>query len=63
MYQGVRFCANLLWSDLEEARAAATEMLRLNPTFTLAGFERFWPMKDPAIMERTLAALRKAGLK
>lgn len=49
--------------QLEEARAAGVEMLRLNPTFTLASFERFWPVKDPAIMKRTLAALRKAGLK
>jgi TolB-like protein/DNA-binding winged helix-turn-helix (wHTH) protein len=50
-------------NQLEEARAAGEEMLRLNPTFTLAGFERFWPVKDRAVMERTLAALRKAGLK
>jgi adenylate cyclase len=49
--------------QLEEARAAGAGMLRLNPTFTLASFERFWPMKDPAIMARTLAALRKAGMK
>jgi adenylate cyclase len=49
--------------QLEKARAAGTEMLRLNPTFTLASFERFWPVKDPLIMERTLVALRKAGLK
>jgi adenylate cyclase len=49
--------------QLEEARAAGAERLRLNPTFTLASFERFWPIKGPAIMERTLAALRKAGLK
>jgi len=49
--------------QLEEARAEGTEILRLNPTFTLAGMERHWPMKDPAVMERHLAALRKAGLK
>lgn len=50
-------------NQLEEAHAAGAEMLRLNPIFTLASFERFWPVKDPAVMERTLAALRKAGLK
>jgi adenylate cyclase len=49
--------------QLAEAHAVGVEMLRLNPTFTLASFERFWPVKDPAVMERTLAALRKAGLK
>jgi adenylate cyclase len=49
--------------QLEGARAAGAEILRLNPAFNLTAFERLWPMKDPAIMERTLAALRKAGLK
>jgi adenylate cyclase len=49
--------------QLEDARAEGAEMLRLNLGFGLAGFERYWPMKDPAVVERTLAALRKAGLK
>ncbi len=49
--------------QLEEARAEGVEILRLNPTFTLAGMERFWPMKDTVIMERHFVALRKAGLK
>lgn len=48
---------------LEEAHAEGAEILRLNPAFNLTVFERVWPMKDPAIMERSLAALRKAGLK
>jgi adenylate cyclase len=48
---------------LEEARAEGAEILRLNPNFSLEGYKHFWPMKDPAVMERTLAALRKAGLK
>jgi adenylate cyclase len=49
--------------QLEDARAEGAEILRLSPAFNLTGFERLWPMKDPAVMERTLVALRKAGLK
>jgi TolB-like protein/DNA-binding winged helix-turn-helix (wHTH) protein len=49
--------------QLEDARAEGAEILRLNPAFNLTAFERLWPMKDPAIMERSLVALRKAGLK
>jgi adenylate cyclase len=48
---------------LEEARAEGAEILRFNPNFSVERFKDFWPMKDPAVMEHTLAALRKAGLK
>jgi adenylate cyclase len=48
----------------EEARAEVTEVLRLNPHYSL---EEAWrhrqPFKDPAILERFFAAARKAGLK
>jgi adenylate cyclase len=47
----------------EEARAEAAEVLRLSPTYCLDVVRQTWPYKDPAAMERTLAALRKAGLK
>ena len=45
-----------------EAQAEAAEFMRLNPNFSL---ERWSPFlyKDPAMLERDLAALRKAGLK
>jgi adenylate cyclase len=46
-----------------EARAEATEVLRLNPHFSLAVHKQRMPIKDPAALERHLAALRKAGLK
>ena len=46
-----------------EARAEAAEVLRLNPNFSLAVHRQRMPIKDPAILERHLAALRKAGLK
>jgi adenylate cyclase len=46
-----------------EARAEAAEILRLNPQFSLAVHRQRMPIKDPAVLERHLAALRKAGLK
>jgi tetratricopeptide (TPR) repeat protein len=49
----------------EKARAEAAEFLRLiaNPTFSLEVWGQRLPYKDPAMVERDLAALRKAGLK
>jgi adenylate cyclase len=46
-----------------EARAEAVEVLRLNPKFSLEVHKERAPIKDPAMLERQLAALRKAGLK
>jgi adenylate cyclase len=46
-----------------EARAEAAEVLRLNPKFSLEIHKERMPIKDPAALERHLAALRKAGLK
>ena len=47
-----------------EARAEAAEFLRLiaNPNFSLEVWGQRLPYKDPAMVERDLAALRKAGL-
>ncbi|MBI3757589.1 MAG: tetratricopeptide repeat protein [Deltaproteobacteria bacterium] len=47
----------------EEARAEAAEVLRLNPKFSLEVHKERVPIKDPAMLERHIAALRKAGLK
>lgn len=47
----------------EEARAAAAEILRISPHFSLEGYQQRVHYKDPAILERFFAALRKAGLK
>ena len=38
-------------------------MLRLNPKFSLEVHRQRVPVKDPACLERGIAALRKAGLK
>jgi len=45
-----------------EARAEAAEVLRLNPHFSLEVHKQREPIKDPAALERHLAALHKAGL-
>ena len=47
----------------EEARAEAAEVLRINPNFSVEVYGQITSQKDQAITERTLAALRKAGLK
>lgn len=47
---------------LEEARAEVAEVLRLRPNWSVALVSRS-PYKNPADLERILAALRKAGLK
>ena len=46
-----------------EARAEAAEVLRLNPNFSLEVHKQRMPIKNPAALERHIAALRKAGLK
>jgi tetratricopeptide (TPR) repeat protein len=55
-----------LYSDLDrehEARAAATEVLRLSPDFSLEVMKQRFPYKDATVLERQLAALRRAGLR
>jgi hypothetical protein len=46
-----------------EAQAEAAEVLRLNPNFSLEIHKQRMPIKDSAVPERHIAALRKAGLK
>jgi adenylate cyclase len=56
----------VLYSELgreEEARAEVAEMLRISPQFSLKVYGQRIPFKNPADLERYLAALRKAGLK
>ena len=47
----------------EESRAAAAEILRISPNFTLEGYQQRLHYKDPVVLERFVTALRKAGLK
>jgi adenylate cyclase len=48
---------------LTEARSAVAEILRINPNASLEKQRIFMPYKNSADMERSLTALRKAGLK
>jgi adenylate cyclase len=46
----------------EEARAAAKQILRLNPKFSVARYQKISPHRDRAVAKRYCDALRKAGL-
>jgi adenylate cyclase len=46
-----------------EARAAGAEVLRITPNFSIERWKQRSFYKDPAVIERRAAALRKAGLK
>jgi adenylate cyclase len=53
-------CAQL--GQIEEARREAAEVLRINPGFTIEGYKRLLPYKDPKDLEHRLDGMRKAGL-
>jgi adenylate cyclase len=46
-----------------EAAAAAKEVLRINPQFSVEAYSKIPPYKNRADLDRELAALRQAGLK
>jgi adenylate cyclase len=46
-----------------EARAAAAEVLKINPTFSLEQHAGMSPYRDKSFIDLTIDALRKAGLK
>ena len=47
----------------EEARAAAAEVLKIDSMFSVEQFAKKLPYKDTSQIQRTIDALRKAGLK
>jgi adenylate cyclase len=47
----------------KEARAEATEVLRLNPKFSLDSYAKTLSYKDQSVTDNFVDALRKAGLK
>ena len=46
----------------EEAQAEVAETLRLSPHASMEGHRERIPFKDPAVLERYLAGLRRTGL-
>jgi adenylate cyclase len=55
----------IIYSELgreAEARAEMAEVLRVSPSYSLAVAQQ-GPWKDPAVLERLVTALRRAGLK
>ena len=55
----------VIYSELgrmAEARAEVTEMLRISPNVSLSGQSQRMPFRDPAVLERYMDGLRKAGL-
>ena len=46
-----------------ESQAETVEVLRLNPKFSLQVHKQRVPIKDPTMLERHIAASRKAALK
>ena len=49
--------------QMAEARAEVAEVLQTNPDFSLEVWQQRVPYQDPAVTERMVSALRKAGLK
>jgi len=59
----VALTAAYSWANrLEEARAQATEVLKINPEFSVKQREKTLPYKNQADLQRWLDGLRKAGL-
>jgi adenylate cyclase len=55
-------CAYAQSGQLEEAKAEAAEVLRINPGFTIESAKRFLVYKDPKDAEHVIDGMRKAGL-
>ena len=55
-------CAYAQAGQLEEARAEAAEVLRINPGFIIERYKRLVLDKDPKDVQHRLDGLRKAGL-
>jgi adenylate cyclase len=63
---GAHLALAAVYSELgkeTEARAEAAEVLRINPKFSLEVHKERVPIKDLAMLERHIGALRKAGLR
>jgi len=61
-FSSLAICYSLLGQE-EEAHAAAAEVMRISPKFSLDSLAKRLPYKNPADIELYVNALRKAGLK
>jgi adenylate cyclase len=52
----------MMMGNEEEARAAAAEVLRINPKFSLDFLAKTTLVRDQSVVEKSIEALRKAGL-
>jgi len=55
--------AYMMMSREEEARAAAIEVMKINPKFSLEWYAKTIYFKNQTDIDKTIDALRKAGLK
>jgi adenylate cyclase len=60
--RGVLVATYVEMGRMEEARAEAEELLRIDPKWTSKGFEKTSPLKDPQMTQRRVDAWRKLGL-
>ncbi len=60
-YIGLTVAYSSLSMD-EKAHAAAEQLLRLNPNFSIEAFRKSLPYKDPADRDFLIGALQNAGL-
>ncbi len=60
-FEGLSVCYGLLGQE-NESRAAAAEIMKLNPNFTIKFMMKSSPHKDRHLVERWADVLRKAGI-
>lgn len=58
----LRAAAHIMLDQRDQADLARSEVMRLEPWFTIATLRKGLPFRDPALGEPFFAALRKAGL-
>ena len=63
-FDGAKFyqCGDQHIDRMEEARAAAAEVLRINPKLTVSHWAKAAPFKDPTVLKHRNKLMRKAGL-
>ena len=60
-FEGLSICYGLLGQE-NESRAAAADILKLNPNFTIKFRVNSSPYKDRQLVDRWADVLRKAGI-